>query len=372
MWKHYQPTNIQFGAGGTETIAEQMRHLGVKKAWIICDPFAEDSGLAKRIVELSEGLVTGISSDVEPNPSIQNVDTCAAAAKNADVDCILALGGGSAMDCGKAVAASIACNLDGAALLAGGRIDKALPIIAIPTTAGTGSEVTAGAVLSDKIRGVKGAIFSPVLFPKLAVVDSELTHTCPPAVTASSGIDALMHALDAMCSVKSNPVTDALAVKAARMALHNLTRAYADGTDKKAREGMAMASVIAGLAFSQTGTTGSHACSYILTAKYHMPHGEACAFTADSWFRINARVRPELDDFASELGFDDANGLADEINRLKRHMGMRMTLQQADIDVADLDEIVQVSMASGNMANNIARINEDDLRMLFKVKMNGQ
>lgn len=183
------------------------------------------------------------------------------------------------MDCAKAAAAAAAMDCTGLELLRGRPVTDALPLIAVPTTAGTGSEVGWGAVLSDHAANAKIAIFGSPMFPRLALVDPVLTYTVPPAVTASTGLDVIAHSLDAMCSVRANPVSDGLAVRAAKLAFENLEAAFRDGSDAVARERMAMASTIAGYAFSNTGTTGSHACSYLLTAKYHIPHGEACALT---------------------------------------------------------------------------------------------
>ena len=179
----------------------------------------------------------------------------------------------------------------------------------------------------------------------------------------------LAHSFDAMTSVKANPATDALALGAAKLAVKYLQRAVKDGQDKEARAGMSQASTIAGLAFSQTGTTGSHACSYILTSRYHVPHGEACAFTLDSWLLINSKVKLELNDYAKELGFADVAALSDWINKLKKEFGMRMTLKEIGAGPEDLADIVDSSMASGNMTNNIAQIGREGVMTVFKAKL---
>ena len=368
MWKFYQPVDVMFGAGNVEKIAEFMESRNLDKALIVADPFTEKCGLAKRVMDAAKGRVLGIISDVEPNPSLRNVDACIAKAAELKAECIIAIGGGSAMDCAKSTAAGSKLGLDAAALLAGAPIPEALPVIAIPTTAGTGSEVTAGAVISDKEKGIKSAIFSPAIFPVLAIVDPELTYTCPPAVTASSGIDVLAHSLDALTSVKASPASDALAVRAAKLVFENLEKAYLNGNDKEARDNMSEACVVAGLAFSQTGTTGSHACSYILTSKFGIPHGEACAFTLDSWFRENAKVRPQLNEFAVMMGFENADAVADEIAVLRGKLGLRSKLSEIGVTESDLDEIAESSNASGNMTNNIAKIGIDGIRRLFEAK----
>ena len=255
----------------------------------------------------------------------------------------------------------------GLELLRGRPVTDALPLIAVPTTAGTGSEVGWGAVLSDHAANAKIAIFGSPMFPRLALVDPVLTYTVPPAVTASTGLDVIAHSLDAMCSVRANPVSDGLAVRAAKLAFENLEAAFRDGSDAVARERMAMASTIAGYAFSNTGTTGSHACSYLLTAKYHIPHGEACALTLDAWFRKDAAVRPLLHTLSRMMGFADANAAADRVAELKELTGMRTTLTAMGVpDTQEaLDELAANAAASGNMANDICKATREDIASLF-------
>lgn len=366
MWKYYQPTDICFEIGAIKKLGELMAAKQIDKAMIVADPFSKKSGLAEKIAEYAGGRVLGIIDEVEPNPTWQNIDACIAMGKELGAECIIGLGGGSAMDCAKSTAAALKLGLCGKDLLCNPPIKEALPVIAIPTTAGTGSEVTAGAVVSDKEHNIKTAIFGPAIFPLLAVIDPELTFTCPPAVTASSGIDVLAHALDAMTSVKASPATDALASYAAALVFENLEAAYLDGSNREARVKMSEACVVAGLAFSQTGTTGSHACSYILTAKYGLPHGEACAFTLDSWFAINAGVRPELNDLAKRMGFTDALAVSQAVSGLKKKLGLRSRLSEIGVTLDDLNEIAANSNASGNMANNVAKIGVEGIKELFK------
>ena len=302
MWKYYNPVEVVFGTGKLDELGQLMAERGLDRALIVSDPFTHRSGVAARLKECAGGRVLDIISEVEPNPTCDNVDACARRARELGARSIIGLGGGSAMDCAKAAAAAAAMDCTGLELLRGRPVTDALPLIAVPTTAGTGSEVGWGAVLSDHAANAKIAIFGSPMFPRLALVDPVLTYTVPPAVTASTGLDVIAHSLDAMCSVRANPVSDGLAVRAAKLAFENLEAAFQDGSDAVARERMAMASTIAGYAFSNTGTTGSHACSYLLTAKYHIPHGEACALTLDAWFRKDAAVRPLLHTLSRMMG----------------------------------------------------------------------
>lgn len=368
MWKFYQPVDIYLETGAISKIGEMMDHKGIRKALIVADPFSEKCGLAGKIAAYAGDRVVGIISEVEPNPTYQNIDACVAEGKRLGAESIIGLGGGSAMDCAKSTAAALKMGYKGIDLVQGAAVSDALPVIAIPTTAGTGSEVTAGAVISDKANHIKTAVFGPAIFPRAALIDPELTYTCPPAVTASSGIDVLAHSLDALTSVKANPATDALAVYAAKLVFTYLERVYKDGNDKEARNKMSEACVVAGLAFSQTGTTGSHACSYILTAEYGIPHGEACAFTLDAWFRENAKVRPELNEFSKMMGYADANAVADAVNELKQKLSLRSKLSEIGVSMEQLDKIAASSNASGNMANNVAHIGVEGIKALFAAK----
>lgn len=368
MWNFYQPVRVVFGEDEVKNLSSHLETLGYKKALLISTPFIVRSGLASELVEQCNGKIAGVFSDIEPNPSLQDVDNAVEAIRAAGADCLVAIGGGSSMDCAKAAAVAFKCGCTARDLMNGAPLSDALPIIAIPTTSGTGSEVSAASVLSDKEKGVKRAFSGPVMYPKLAIVDPVLTYTVPRGTTASTGFDVLAHAFDAMSSVHASPVSDSLALRAASLALANLERAYNEPSDKEARGAMAQASVIAGLAFSQTGTSGSHACSYILTSKYGLPHGEACAFTLDSWLAVNAEARPELSDYAKQLGFDGIDALCKKLGEMKRALGMRTTLSDAGIAESELDAVCQDAMASANMKNNVAQIGLEGVRKIYLSK----
>lgn len=368
MWKYQNPVEVVFGTGKLEELGTLMAERGMDRALIVSDPFTHRSGVAEQLKQCAGGRVLDIISEVEPNPTCDNVDACAARAREMGAQAIIALGGGSAMDCGKATAAAAAMNCTGMDLLKGKPVTNALPLIAVPTTAGTGSEVGWGAVLSDHATNSKIAIFGSPMFPKLALVDPVLTYTVPPAITASTGLDVIAHSLDAMCSVRANPVSDALAVRAAKLAFENVEAAFQNGSDAVARERMSMASTIAGYAFSNTGTTGSHACSYLLTAKYRIPHGEACALTLDGWFRKDAEVRPLLHVLSRMMGFADANAVADRVAELRAATGLRTTLTAMGVPAnqAAFDELVENAAASGNMANDICGASKTDITAIFQ------
>ncbi len=369
MWNYHEPTSVVFGIGEAKRISEHMELLGVQRGFLLADKFMVQCGAAEKLQEAAGGKIVAVSCDVDPNPTIQNVDTVAQKVCESLADCIIALGGGSSIDCAKAVSVAVAQGLHGVDLLNGATIYKALPLIAIPTTAGTGSEVTKSSVLSDPASGKKSAVFGVQMFPRLALVDPEYTYTMPPKVTAATGLDVLAHAIDSMSTQKSNHVSEALAMKACKLAVRSLERAITDGSDVDARADMSQASNIAGLAFSQTGTAGSHACSYVLTGKYHVPHGEACAFTLDDWVVINAKARPHLNDYYRELGFERAEDFAVWINSMKEIGGLRTRLSEIGIPESGVAELAKAADADHNMVNNVAKIGYDGVYAVFASKL---
>ncbi|MCP1143345.1 iron-containing alcohol dehydrogenase [Lysinibacillus endophyticus] len=366
MWRYEHPTEIIFGKSVLQNLGDYLEQNNIQKALLIATNSSVKNGTTADIVNKSAGRILDVVSGIEPNPTIENVEMCAKKARELEVDYIIALGGGSVIDCAKAVCAVVAENCTAIDLMEGKNITKALPLIAIPTVSGASSEVTGTSVISWKEKDLKRSFTSPLLFPKTAVIDPELTYSCPKHVTAISGIDIIAHSLDSLGSVKSNPLTEHFAVQAAKLAFENLEAAV--NGNAEAKDQLAFAAVLAGFAFSQTGTTASHACSYILTAKYDIPHAEACAFTLDSWFKINAEYKPLLEIHAKNIGFSNVDELVNALNDLKIKLGLRTILGELEIPIEDLEIIVQHSLDAANMKNNIAPVDEKMIRNVFLSK----
>lgn len=366
-WYYTQPVDVLFETGSIKKLAGIAREHGWKKGVLICDPFFRQSGLAEKIIGLSGGALATVYSDITPNPHVDEVDACATLLKKTGADFAVSLGGGSSLDCAKA-ACAVAVN-GGSARdyhTGGKKIEKrGLPLIAVPTTAGTGSEVTCVAVLSDPEKGVKGPIANPLLYPSLALIDPELTLSVPKKVTASTGLDVISHAIEGFWSKGHQPVCDALALHAAKLAFDNILGTYEHGDDLTARENMCEASVIAGLAFTLPKTAASHACSFPLTSVYGLPHGEACAFTLDVLCTINAPAEGgRLNGFARALGFADAAGMGRRITEIKRRTGMRCTLAEASIKEEDLPDLAK-RCHHPNMLNNPVELDDAAIIDMF-------
>jgi alcohol dehydrogenase len=319
-------------------------------------------------VEESQGALVTAFGELSPNPDVTEVDACADVIRKEGIDFVVALGGGSSMDCAKA-AASIALTEDSIRKYHGtgeAMPQEHLPIIAVPTTAGTGSEVTCVSVLTDHANQKKSPIVSDGFYPSYAIIDPELTYTMPPKVTAGTGIDVLAHALEGYWSKGHQPICDACAIHAAGLVFEYLYRAYENPTDEEAREKMCEASVIAGLAFTLPKTTSSHACSFPLTNLHHIPHGEACGLTLDYFARINKDVEGgRVQDLAKKLGFKDVDDMADAIHELKEKMGLRNDLKDLDLTDEQVDDLVRISRHP-NLYNNPVDITDEMLREMYE------
>lgn len=368
MWEYLQPVTIRFGEGVVNELKQVAKELNCKRGLLVSDPFFVTSGLAQKIVDASEGVLAGIYSQVSPNPEVTEVDACAQQIRESEIDFLAALGGGSALDCAKA-SGSICFTEDSIRTYHGtgeAMPQKHLPLIAIPTTAGTGSEVTCVAVLSDKELGKKGPIVSNGFYPAVALIDPELTYTLPPYMTASTGIDVLCHAVEGFWSKGHQPVCDALALHACKIVFKYLKTVYQEPENKEARAKMAEASVIAGLAFTLPKTTSSHACSFPLTNLLHIPHGEACGLTLDYFARINADAEDgRIHGFARELGFKDMYAMADAILQLKKDVGLRTDLKEFNLTDEQVRELVRISRHP-NLYNNPVEITDEMLNEMFQ------
>lgn len=368
-WDYLQPVKIRFGKGRVSEIKDLAEAMGCKRGLLAADPFFFTNGLADRIIGDSKGTLVGAFGKISPNPDVEEVDACAEIIRQEKIDFVVALGGGSSMDCAKAAAAAAMTGDSIREYHGTGKVlpKTHLPIIAVPTTAGTGSEVTCVAVLTDHKNQKKSPIVSDSFYPSYAIIDPELTYTMPPKVTAGTGIDVLSHALEGYWSRGHQPICDACAVHAAGLVFQYLYRAYQNPEDEEAREKMCEASVIAGLAFTLPKTTSSHACSFPLTNLYHIPHGEACGLTLDWFLRINAANETDgrIQKLCEALGFVDADALADWIHTLKTQLGLRNDLSDLQLSDEQIDELVHISRHP-NLYNNPVEITDEMLYELYR------
>ncbi len=366
-WKYVQPVEIEFGNGKIKSLNTLIKKKGYKNGLLVSSKFLVKNNTASNIIGECEGLIIDIFSNIQPNPTVENVDECAKVIKDKNIEFIVALGGGSVIDCAKA-AATICLTNDSITKYHGTGIDipkEHIPLFAIPTTSGTGSEVTCVSVITDEKLGKKAPIASNGFYPEVAIIDPELTYTVPAKITASTGIDVLSHALEGFWSKNHQPICDALALHACELVFEYLPRACENPNDIIAREKMSEASLIAGLAFSIPKTTSSHACSFPLTNIYNIPHGEACGLTLDYFARINGKYDDgRLDKFATKLGFKDSSHMADAIYELKGKIGLLRDLKHLNLVDDQINELVKKSNHP-NLYNNPVEITDDMLLEMY-------
>lgn len=371
-WEFNLPVKLVFGNGKRKDIASYISSIGGKCGVLVCSRSFAKNGLAEEFVALSNGTIKAVFSDIRPNPTTDNVNACVELLRSVNADFAVALGGGSPMDCCKAACAIAKGDDIIESYHSGGKAInpcEAIPMIAVTTTSGTASEVTNISVLTDLAKNLKQPMNDPAMYPKIAVIDPELTVSVPPQITASTGLDVLSHAIESYWATLNQPVCSACSIYAARLVFQYLELAYTEPENMVAREKMAEASIVAGVAFSHPRTTGSHACSFPLTNIYGVPHGEACAFTLDYFVKFNAKNADSdgrIKAFAKDCGFDSPEAMADEIMAMKKRMGMRTTLAEIGCTTDEqIKELTQKSM-SMLMKRNPIELTEKDIYEMYQ------
>lgn len=365
MWTYRQPTEISFGVGARKSLPEMVARFGSRVILVTDTALAEFEMTKATLGSLGPDAV--LFAEVEPNPTVTSVDRLAALIKKESRDVVVALGGGSSLDCAKA-ACSVA--VQGNSIRAyhseGAKLDgRHMPLIAMPTTAGTGSEVTPIAVLDDPEKGIKAPMAHDNFFPKLALIDPELTLTLPRYITACTGLDALAHAVEGYWSKNHQPICDALAMQAAQLAVASLSSVLKDGADLDARESMCRAALLAGMAFQLPKNAAVHACSFPLSSQYHQPHGAACAMTLDHFIRYNAPAMGERGAaLAHAAGLQDMDALADVVRDLKVQAGLPTRLSEIGVCESSIDALVTASFHP-LMNNNPREVTPKELRSLY-------
>jgi len=354
-----QPVKIFSGIGMFDKLGEVLDELKVQRCVIAC---GRHFGPTAQEMMAKEPRIAAVFSGVEQNPQLRGVIETTRLARENNCDAVIGIGGGSSIDTAKFAAAIALGEGEAIEYYRGERPfpENRLTIIAVPTTAGTGSEVTQVSVVSNDTE--KKTINNPAFMPKAAIVDPVLSSTVPPRTTMNTGLDAMAHALEGYWSKNHQPISDLMAIEAVRLVLENLENAYNNGSDMEARANMAHASLLGGLAFALPKTAASHACSYPLSEDYHLPHGEACAFTLDSFVLINADERLEY--LCRAVGLKDTAELAERIKALKALAGLRSTLR--DLGEVDIDKLAADCAKHPLMNNNPVKMDAAALKAMFE------
>jgi alcohol dehydrogenase class IV len=367
------------GVDSALQLSTQCRQLGIARPLLVTDPGLMAIGLVQPVVAAleKEGLSSVIFDQVREDPPEATVLAATEMARDAGVDGIIAVGGGSSMDVAKVAAvllggSQVLADIYGVGQVTGGR----LPLILVPTTAGTGSEVTPVAVITTG-ETTKAGVSSSVLLPDVAVLDAALTLGLPPAVTAMTGVDAMVHAIEAYTSRhKKNPLSDNLALQALNLLSRNIRTAVKEGTNQPAREKMLLGACLAGQAFANAPVAAVHALAYPLGGHYHIPHGLSNSLVLPSVLEFNA---PEANELYAELaevvigapvaGSEEAKtaALIAALRELIEDVSLPATLLQAGVKENDLEMLATDAMLQQRLLiNNPRDVNYDDVLAIYQ------
>jgi alcohol dehydrogenase len=368
---------VLYKAGLVGEMGHEMQRLGAARALLIVDIGVRDAGLLEQVQAGLEGAVevVGIFDQVPANSSIQAVERGAELARASGADLLVAVGGGSPIDTAKAM--RILITLGGSLLdFQGYNLlnERMIPLIAIPTTAGTGTEVSPFAVIRDEAQDLKLTFGSPFLAPDLAILDPALTRSMPPRLTASTGMDALTHAVEAFVSTDNNPISDSLALMAIDMIATNLRDATYNGDDMDARGQMLLASCMAGMAFSNSFLGIVHAMAHAVGGKFQAHHGTANAILLPHGMRFNSVLVPNrYGRIARALGVNaggrnETEVIADGIDAvitLTQDCGLPTRLRDVGVTQEALPDLAEAASGDAAIFNNPRSVSREELLALF-------
>ena len=368
------------GCGSALQLASQCRHQGMSRPLLVTDPGLMAIGLVQPVIAALEqaGFAPVVFDQVREDPPEATVLTAADLGRSQGVDGVIAVGGGSSMDVAKVVAVLLAgqqalSQLYGVGNVSGGR----LPLVLVPTTAGTGSEVTPVAVITTG-ETTKAGVSSPVLLPDAAVLDADLTLGLPPAVTAMTGVDAMVHAIEAYASASpnNNPISNNLATQALTLMGGSLERAVHHGDDIAARSDMLLGSLLAGQAFANSPVAAVHALAYPIGGHFHVPHGLSNALVLPHVLRFNAKVAPQpyaelapfvFPELAELQGQARAEAFCDALADLSRRCGLQQRLRDMDIPREILPRLASDAMNQTRLlVNNPREVTEADALAIYQ------
>lgn len=366
---------------GIDCLEEAMAAIagfGLRKALIVTDPGLVKAGVAERIAGMlaMRDIDSVVFDGAKPNPSIANVEAGLAMLRQARCDCVVSLGGGSPHDCAKGIAL---CATNGGHISDYEGVDRSskpqLPLIAINTTAGTASEMTRFCIITDEARHVKMAIVDRNVTPILSVNDPALMVGMPQSLTAATGMDALTHAIEAYVSTAATPITDACALKAITLISDNLRQAVSDGSDLKARENMAYAQFLAGMAFNNASLGYVHAMAHQLGGFYDLPHGVCNAVLLPHVQRFNAQVSAaRLRDVAKAMGVkvcaldaeQGASAAISAIEHLAAAIGIPAGLAELGAKVEDVPLLAANALKDACGLTNPRPASQAQIEAIFK------
>jgi len=369
-WKYLSPTKIVFGQNAFERLKRYILDLNIKQNILLVtgEHFVKESGLLAQLRRMLYDKSVYHFDKIPPNPTHTDIAKGIQFVGNTNIELVIALGGGSALDAGKALAILLKNpgSLDEYLKERKKITQKGIPVIAIPTTSGTASEVTSWATIWDMEKKQKFSMSHQWMFPEYAIVDPILTVTMPRSLTAMTGMDALTHAIESCWSRSSQPISDVFAFRAIRLVRNNIQTACNDPKNMTARTNMSLASLFAGLAFNNTKTAACHSLSYPMTFHFGIPHGLAVSITLKEVIKYNNRVVPEkVRQIVGEFGASSIENFQKILSELMVSIGLPIKLRDLKLKEEDLDLLVTDSVNPERMKNNPVILNKTDIRTIL-------
>jgi len=370
IWSHYNPTKVFFGRGCLDKVKNIVEFFRPKKIMLVTGKKSmKKLGITDKIVNYLENYEVILYDEVKQNPDTAIVKNGIRLLKKEKCDLVIGLGGGSVIDAAKAI--SILAKNRGPVeeYLYGNKkiVRKGHPLIAIPTTAGTGSEVTRYASIIDEKRKLKLSLTHEYIHPDIAIVDPTLTITLPKFLTAITGLDALSQCIEAYWSKNHTPISDLFALKGIELIFRNLVKAYNYPENIEFREKMALASMFSGMAIDIAKTTIVHSVSYPLTVHFEVPHGLACSLTLPSFMKHNSKaVEDRILDISRVIGVETVRECIEKIEEIISKLRVPRRLSEVGIRKKDIDIIVKEGFRPDRAGNNPRKVTKKDLRDILE------
>jgi alcohol dehydrogenase class IV len=369
------PTTIVFGAGAVRTVADHVKRIGARRALVVCDAGVVKVGIADRVRALLEegGVAAAVFSGVDPNPVEKNVVDGVAAYKAHGAGAVVSVGGGSPLDAGKLIALKVTHErplVDYDDATGGDRFigPDVPPMVTIPTTAGTGSEVGRSGVVTLAATGRKTVIFSPHLLAKVALLDPELTRSMPARVTAATGFDALTHCLEAYCSIGDHPMADAIALGGLELCAEALVRAVEHGDELAARGAMMKAAMMGAVAF-QKGLGACHSLAHPLSSEKGMHHGLANALCLPAVVDFNESVAHQRLERIRTILDRDARSCAEALRTLRKRVGLPAGLGAEGVGEGDIPRLADKAIEDACHRCNPRPVDREQLAALYRASL---